>query len=74
MRALRKIRKAAGITQQQLADQVGLTPAAIGHYETGRRQLGLADARRLVAALNALGATCTLEDAFPEDEDSRLAA
>lgn len=74
MSALRTIRKAAGITQQQLAEKLRLTQAAIGHYETGRRQPGLADARRIVKALNELGAKCTLEDVFPPEDDTRAAA
>lgn len=69
MSALRNIRTAAKITQQQLAEELGLTQAAIGHYEKGRRQPKLAEARRLVAALNKLGAECTLEGVFPPEQE-----
>lgn len=68
MSALKAIRKQAGVTQTQLAERVGLTQAAIGHYETGRRKPGLSECRRIVAALNDLGADCTLAEAFPEPE------
>ena len=68
MSALSTARKTAGVTQQQLAEMVGLTQAAIGHYEKLRRTPGLSECRRLVAALNKLGVKCGLEDVFPEDE------
>lgn len=67
MNGLRAVRTAAGIKQRELAEWLGMTPGAIGHYEQGRRQLRLEDARRLVAALNALGAECTLEQVFPPE-------
>lgn len=67
MNGLRAVRTAAGIKQRELAERLGMTPGAIGHYEQGRRQLRLEDARRLVAALNALGAECTLEQVFPPE-------
>lgn len=71
MNGLRAVRTAAGIKQRQLAERLGMTPGAIGHYEQGRRQLKLEDARRLVAALNALGAECTLEQVFPPAVESK---
>jgi putative transcriptional regulator len=58
-----------------LAECVGLTQAAIGHYEKGRRTPGLAECRRIVTALNKHGARCTLEDVFPgPDETAKNAA
>jgi putative transcriptional regulator len=68
MSALKSIRKQAGVTQTQLAERVGLTQAAIGHYETGRRKPGLSECRRIVAALNSFGAACSLSEVFPEPE------
>lgn len=69
MSALRNIRTAANITQQQLAEKLGRTQAAIGHYEKGRREPRLNEARRLVTALNRLGAVCTLDEVFPPEEE-----
>ncbi|GAB3484303.1 helix-turn-helix domain-containing protein [Azotobacter salinestris] len=66
MSALKTIRKQTGVTQTQLAERVGLTQAAIGHYETGRRKPGLSECRRIVAALNSFGVDCCLADVFPE--------
>jgi len=34
---LRSLREAAGLSQQQLADALGVTRAAISHWETGTR-------------------------------------
>lgn len=72
MSALKAIRKQTGATQTQLAERVGLTQAAIGHYETGRRTPGLNECRRIVSALNELGAACTLEEVFPEPEHAQV--
>lgn len=68
MSALSKARKAANLTQQQLADLVGLTQAAIGHYENMRRTPGLLECRNIVRALISQGVACTLDDIFPEEE------
>lgn len=70
MSALKTIRKRVGITQAQLAERVGMTQAAIGHYETGRRRPGLEECRRIVASLNELGASCTLDDVFPASQSA----
>jgi len=70
MSALKTIRKRVGITQAQLAERVGMTQAAIGHYETGRRRPGLEECRRIVTALNELGASCTLDDVFPSSQSA----
>ena len=35
---LTALRKAQGLTQQQVADKTGLTRSAIGMYETGKRE------------------------------------
>lgn len=68
MSALSTARKAANLTQQELAEKVGLTQAAIGHYETLRRTPRLADCRRIVSVLKTSGVDCSLETVFPADE------
>ncbi|KJH75329.1 MULTISPECIES: helix-turn-helix transcriptional regulator [unclassified Pseudomonas] len=65
MSNMKTIREKIGITQSELAKAVGLTQGAIAHYENDRRKPGLDECRRIVAALNASGATVTLDDAFP---------
>ena len=65
MSNMKTIREKVGATQAELAKAVGLTQGAIAHYENERRKPGLEECRRIVAALNALGANSTLDDAFP---------
>lgn len=48
---IKAARKRAGLTQQQLADAVGVGRVAIGHLETGERQPSLDLANRIAAAL-----------------------
>ncbi|MCT8548666.1 helix-turn-helix transcriptional regulator [Glaesserella parasuis] len=65
MNNLAKVRESVGITQKQLADQLGFGQPRIANYETGSRTPSLADARRIVSALNKFGATTSLDDVFP---------
>ncbi|KIE87714.1 helix-turn-helix transcriptional regulator [Actinobacillus pleuropneumoniae] len=67
MNNLAKVRESVGITQKQLANQLGCGQPRIANYETGSRTPSLADARRIVSALNELGATTTLDYVFPID-------
>lgn len=52
MNNIRKRRKALDLTMKQLAASVGVTEAAISHYETGRRE---PDPDMLGRIANALG-------------------
>lgn len=67
MSNLRKIREAVKVSQTVLADKVGCTQGAIGHYESGRRQPDLKMCRQLVDALNSFGAEVQLDDVFPPE-------
>lgn len=49
----RALREAADLTQQELADAIGVDRTAIAHWEAGRRN---PDGKRLDAYLEALGA------------------
>ena len=49
----RALREAAGLTQRELADTIGVDRTAITHWESGRRN---PDGKRLDAYLEALGA------------------
>lgn len=49
---LREARKKAGLTQQQLADAVGVDRKSIGNYETGATQPTSANVQRLADAVN----------------------
>ncbi|MDV5356506.1 helix-turn-helix transcriptional regulator [Enterobacter asburiae] len=65
MTNLREIRESMNVSQTALAEMVGCTQGAIGHYESGRRNPDLRTCRSLVDALNKLGANVRLDDVFP---------
>lgn len=49
--ALRAARLAARMTQRQVAGILGVTPAVVGFYETGRRRLTPAAAARFAVVI-----------------------
>lgn len=60
----RRLRKAAGLSQSELARIVGVSTAAIGHYETGLRNTPKGERLdRYVAALRALREADVMVDA-----------
>ncbi len=62
MKELKKMRKLQSITQQQLAEMLGITQAMVSHYETGRCIPDLETAARIA---NALG--CKVDDLIKEE-------
>lgn len=62
---MRRLRKAAGLTQQQLADIIGVRYATIGRYECGERELRAGDLDKI---LRALEVSVTLT---PKGEDGK---
>ncbi|WP_235614225.1 helix-turn-helix domain-containing protein, partial [Pseudomonas aeruginosa] len=40
-----------GITQDQLAERIGKTQGAVGHWLNGRREPGLADINQMLTVL-----------------------
>lgn len=73
MNRIRTIREGAGILQVALYTELGWPQSRMSNYENGRRTPGLNDARLIVAALNKLGATCTLDDVFPKPAQAAVA-
>ncbi|NBI40190.1 helix-turn-helix domain-containing protein [[Haemophilus] felis] len=65
MNNLAKARETIGITQSQLGKMVGFRQSRIANYELNTRKPSLNDARRIVKALNELGANVSLDDVFP---------
>ena len=49
---LTALRKAQGLTQQQVADKTGLTRSAIGMYETGKREPDFATLEQFANVFN----------------------
>lgn len=74
MNQVRMIRDRAGITQAALRRALGWNQSRLANYESGLRSPGLSEARRIVSALNSLGAKCVLDDAFPPEKRPLTAA
>jgi transcriptional regulator with XRE-family HTH domain len=51
--ALRALRKGAGMTQEQLAERLGVDPTFVGRLERGQRGAHWRTIRRILAALDA---------------------
>lgn len=68
---LRRARKAAGLTQAELARRAGVTQSVISAYEAGRREPAVSTLSRLV---EATGATLRLDIGPHQAESPRLPA
>ncbi|EMM0438278.1 TPA: helix-turn-helix transcriptional regulator [Citrobacter braakii] len=67
MSNLRMYRESLKVSQTTLADIIGCSQGAIGHWECGRRHPDLKTCRAIVDCLNKLGATVNLDDVFPPE-------
>jgi len=67
MNRIAEFREKSGIKQRDLVAALGWTQTRLSNYEAGRRTAGLAECRAITAALNWLGASCSLDDVFPPD-------
>jgi transcriptional regulator with XRE-family HTH domain len=54
---LKAARKAAGLTQVELADKVGVTQRDVSRWETGRREPGVLTVKKMAQALG-----CSMDD------------
>lgn len=52
---LKKARLSMGLTQQQIADMMGITKSTYCGYETGKRQPDVAKIKKLASILNTSG-------------------
>ncbi|VVO50177.1 hypothetical protein PS862_00271 [Pseudomonas fluorescens] len=68
------LRKEAQIKQRDLGELLGWTQTRLSNYESGHRTPGLSECRAITAALNRLGAVCSLDDVFPPESDIPKAA
>lgn len=74
MNHISDLRVKAKISQIALAELLGWSQGRLSNYESGRRVPSLADSRAITGALNALGASCTLDDVFPVEGSTQCAA
>lgn len=58
------IRKRLGMTQEQLADELGITQANVSHIETEKQILTLGNASALVGVCAKRGIVIGLDDIF----------
>lgn len=74
MNRIAEIRERDQIKQGALAKTLGWQRSRLSNYETERRVPSLSDSRSIVAALNRLGAHCTLDEVFPPTEAELIGA
>lgn len=74
MNNIARLRRQGRVSQLALAKRLGWTQSRLSNYENARREPGLAESRAIVAALNAEGIFCTLDDVFPSEEVAPVAA
>lgn len=68
MNNLKKYRQAAGLTQPQLAAEVGISHRTLQDYEQDRKPLEKAAAITVLRMAKALG--CTVEDLIVEEAEA----
>lgn len=68
MNNIAKVREQAGITQISLYTKLNWRQSRLSNYEGNKRPLKLVDARKIVLALNELGAETTFDEVFPPIE------
>lgn len=69
MNNLKHYRKAAGLSQGQLAEKVGISPRTLQDYEQGRKPLEKAAAITVLTMARILG--CTVADLIDPEEDTQ---
>lgn len=60
---IRSVRKAAHVTQQELAEQIGVNRATLSKYESGQIEPSISQLRKICTALN-----CHLQDIMSMEE------
>jgi len=68
---IREARERAGLTQQELADILGVTQTAVSYWESAKRDPGVADLPRIANALDVSASSLLgIEPRAPAAEDS----
>ena len=71
-RRIKELRTRAGLTQAQLADKIGVTPAAVGNYEQGVSFPKESVLKKLFGALNCSPNILFGEEDFNEEDYEHL--
>lgn len=66
MKSVKRLRESCGLTQEQLAEEIGVSGPMVNHYETGRNQITPANAMRLVEICHRHGIKTSLEEIYEE--------
>lgn len=70
MNQIRSIRKRLGMSQEALAASIGKTKASMSHYETGRYQLPVEDAKKIIRLASELGIALSLDDIYAAPQEA----
>lgn len=65
MTKINEILKRIGVSQDKLAEAIGVSQSSINHYAKGNRKPNYQTAWMIVDSLNQLGAHCSFDDVFP---------
>lgn len=65
MNNIKHIRTQQNLAAQDLANFLGCSKSAVGHYENGRRIPDLDTSRKIVTFFNSKGVAATLDSVFP---------
>lgn len=71
MNAVKKFRDACGLTQEQLAGELGVSGPLVNHYETGRNQITPNNAKKLVLICEKRGVKASLDEIYESLEQSK---
>ncbi|HBL65924.1 MAG TPA: XRE family transcriptional regulator [Achromobacter sp.] len=71
MNPIRLVRKAAGLSQAQLAAKLKVSQSAVSQYERGTIQPGIKQAKRLVALAAGSGLSVSLGPVYEQPEAPR---
>lgn len=69
MLQIKKMRLAAGMTQAELAEGIGVTRSAVALWETGRKYPRSRDIPQIAHLLN-----CSIEELYEQDSPERAGA
>lgn len=74
MNRIKEFRELAVMTQEALANELGLSQGAVAHYENGKRTPDLDVCRNIVIVFANAGVSVTLDDVFPPKVKPKVAA